>query len=211
MTTIYLIRHSKKMKLNGIIENNDSFQTRNEKIILSVEGEELARRFADINELSNIDEIWSSNYVRAILTAKYIASRNNLDINISDCFDERHHGNRDEIDDKELFWIEQFQNLDLQTSNGESGHDVQKRFDKKIKEILNNSHDKKIAIVCHNAAILFYILKFCKLESARVNKKLTITYNDKLLIDADIMRSPSMFKLIFDKDKLIDIEYITMR
>ena len=34
--------------------------------------------------MKNIDVIWSSNYVRAIATAKYIARENNIEINIDE-------------------------------------------------------------------------------------------------------------------------------
>lgn len=41
MTEIYLLRHSENLKTNNI-ENNDSLQLKNEKMILSVNGEKLA-------------------------------------------------------------------------------------------------------------------------------------------------------------------------
>ena len=78
----------------------------------------------------------------------------------------------------------------------------------KIKEILNRNDNKKVAIVCHNACILFYLLKFCKLVKAEVNKKLTIKFNDKILIKDNIMKSPSIMKLEFEGDKLLNISYI---
>ena len=92
MTTIYLIRHSVKEKNYGIFDNNDSEQIQNEKVVLSVEGEEKARLLAQNAELQDVDEVWASNYVRAIQTAKYIAANNHKEINVSDAFDERHYG-----------------------------------------------------------------------------------------------------------------------
>lgn len=73
---------------------------------------------------------------------------------------------------------------------------------------MNNNKNKKIAIVCHNACILFYLLKYCKLEKAEVNKKLTIKFKDKVLLENNIMKSPSMMKLEFENNKLLDISYI---
>lgn len=43
MTTVYLIRHSKPLKVNNDF-NKDSLQLRNEKEVLSVEGEEIAQK-----------------------------------------------------------------------------------------------------------------------------------------------------------------------
>lgn len=73
---------------------------------------------------------------------------------------------------------------------------------------MNNNKNKKIAIVCHNTCILFYLLKYCKLEKAEVNKKLTIKFKNKVLLENNIMKSPSMMKLEFENNKLLDISYI---
>ena len=43
----------------------------------------------DIEELKNIDSLFCSNYVRAISTAKYICSRNNIKLNIDERLNER--------------------------------------------------------------------------------------------------------------------------
>lgn len=51
-----------------------------------------ANILSEIDELSNIDKVISSNYVRAISTAKYIANKNNKDIDIIDDFGERKFG-----------------------------------------------------------------------------------------------------------------------
>ena len=209
MKEVYLIRHSQKFNSYGIIENSDLKQISEEKRILSVVGEDLAKKFSNLEELSDIDEIWSSNYVRAIDTAKYIADKNNLKINISCCFDERHYGTFNEKIDKEVFWINQFKYSSLKNHDGESQIDVRNRFDNKLNELLA-SDNKRIAIVCHNAAILFYLLKYCTLKDAKIPKKITLTYNKKILINNGIMESPSMFKLVFSGFELVDIDYIKL-
>ena len=62
----------------------------------------------------------------------------------------------------------------LKNINGESQKDVQNRMHTKIKEIFVKNDNKKVAIVCHNACILFYLLKFCKLEKAELNKNVQL-------------------------------------
>ena len=42
MTTIYLIRHSKTLKVNNTL-NNDNLQIQNEKYCFSIEGEQIAK------------------------------------------------------------------------------------------------------------------------------------------------------------------------
>ena len=70
MTEIYFLRHSEILKANNI-ENNDSLQLKNEKIILSINGEKLAYEKSQEAEMQNFDVVFSSNYVRTIATAKY--------------------------------------------------------------------------------------------------------------------------------------------
>lgn len=214
MTTVYLIRHSIKEKNYNIVNSNDSEQTIDEKEILSIEGEEKAKLLSNNIELQNIDELWASNYVRTWQTAKYISKKNNLKINISSSFDERHYGSFDNNIDKETFekfWIEQFKNLSLKNADGESGIDVCNRIDKKINEIISNSKDKKIAIVGHNASIIFYLLKYCKLVNAEPIKKLTVSFKNNILIKDGIMKAPSFFKLVFDdNNNLVDLSYHTI-
>ena len=52
--------------------NNESLQLQNEKMPLSIEGEELASNISKEEELQSIDVVTSSNYVRAMSNAKYI-------------------------------------------------------------------------------------------------------------------------------------------
>lgn len=89
LTQVYLVRHSEQLKIENKIVRNEESQISNEKIILSVEGESKAQEISKLKELSNIDILWSSNYVRAISTAKYIANQNHIEINIDENFNER--------------------------------------------------------------------------------------------------------------------------
>ena len=207
MTTLYLIRHSIKEKNYGIFNNNDSKQLKDEKRILSCDGEEQALILSKNPELQNIDEVWASNYVRAAQTAKYICNNNNKEINISEAFDERHYGTFEKGVDKEDFWINQFKDENLKNKDGESRQEVVERMNIKINEIIKINKDKRVAIVCHNACILFYILQYCRLEKAEERKKITISFKDKILIKEGIMKAPSVMKLEFDNDKFIDINY----
>ena len=77
MTTVYLVRHSIPFKVHrGIEEIDESILFSNMKAPLSVEGEELARKVSFNDEFSDIVEVWSSDYVRAMSTAKYFAFNN---------------------------------------------------------------------------------------------------------------------------------------
>ena len=72
-----------KEKVSEITEKQEEFN----KVIAETPGK--AEEIIKLQELSNIDVLWSSNYVRAISTAKYIAYQNNIELNIDENFDER--------------------------------------------------------------------------------------------------------------------------
>ena len=192
-TYIYLIRHSQQLKIQN---NEEDSQIANEKIILSVEGENRARKLAEIEELQGIDVLWSSNYTRAIATAKYIAYKNNIEINISKSFGERKLGDLEEL--KRLgetknnkYTVEQMLDENLKIKNGESRKEVTKRMEENLNEILEANIGKKIAIVSHGAAIKFLLMNWCKLNS---NNELM--YNDqKLELD-----SPGVIKLTYGEE-----------
>ena len=92
MTTIYLMRHSMALKNINNDYNDESLQLQNEKMPLSIEGEELASNISKESELQNIDVVISSNYVRAMATAKYILNINKLNLIVNSAFGERRFG-----------------------------------------------------------------------------------------------------------------------
>ena len=92
-TEIYLIRHAKPFKYNIIYDNvKELMQITNEKQVLSVEGEKQAYNLAKYHELRKLDLVVSSNYVRAISTAKYLVEENKCDFIINAKLNERKMG-----------------------------------------------------------------------------------------------------------------------
>ena len=154
-TIIYLVRHAETVDENGIRNTNEDSQMINEKEILSVEGEEQAKKLSENKELKNLDIIWSSSYTRAKATAKYIANANNLPINLDDNLSERKLGNLKELGefmkDKKTRDPSQEQLLDrnFRTSDGESAEETKKRMTEFFDRILKEYEGKKIAVVSH--------------------------------------------------------------
>ena len=193
-----------QLRENGINNSFDDSQMINEKTILSVEGEEKAKTLSELDELQNIDIIYSSGYVRAKGTAKYIASKNNLDINIDNRLNERKLGNLEEL--KKLgnkynhtFTEEQLLDSNLKNIDGENMIEVNKRMSSFMDEIINNYKDKRIVIVSHGASMRFYLMNYCIL-----NKDIKLEYNGNILD----FSSPCIIKLTFDNNKLRNIENI---
>ena len=154
-TIIYLVRHAETVDENGIRNTNEDSQMINEKEILSVYGEEQSKRLSEHDELKNIDTIWSSSYTRAKATAKYIATSNNLPINLDSNLNERKLGNLKELGefmrDKKTRDPSQEQLLDtkFRTSDGESAEETMRRMNIFFDRILKEYEGKKIAVVSH--------------------------------------------------------------
>ena len=199
MTTIYLIRHS--------IPSNDKEKYSNEELPLSLLGEEKARLLSNIDELKDIDVLYSSSYKRALDTAKYISNKNNIDINITDRLNERKLGDSKKY--PKSFWLTQLVDEDAKAPDGESRKEVSKRLLSLIDEILVKYKNKRIVLVMHASAITFLLMNFCTLVSANLETKSRhLIYKDKDVIN-DTIRCPEVFKLLFDEDNnLIDIKLI---
>lgn len=163
MKTIYFIRHSKPLNVNNDF-NNESMQEINEKRILSIEGEQIAFNWFNNDEFDDIGEVYSSNYVRAIGTAKYLAKKNNTKIVIVPEFGERKIGieswNEYPID----FEIHQFNDNDYKLENGESLNEVRERELNVLNYILNNSKSNRIAIVFHSTAMMILLKTWCEVS-----------------------------------------------
>lgn len=207
MTTIYLIRHSKPMKVNNTF-NKDNLQLQNEKSSLSIEGEQIAKDKLNKKEFDGIDIIFSSNYVRTIQTAKYLSEKNNAEINVISDLGERKFGidSWDELPDN--FERKQFLDENYKLNNGENQKEVKDRMYSVIMKILNIYPNKRIAIVSHGTAISYLLKKWC--DTNIVDDKLRYIFKNEIIFDS-CFNYCETFKLVFDaENKLIDIKNITL-
>ena len=193
MKTIYVMRHSEPLKPINL-NNKDSLQIQNEKWGLTINGEKLAERKSQLNELANFDMVISSNYVRAISTAKYFTKDK---LFIDDNFGERKFGinNWDEL--PKDFGKKQFDDFNYKLPNGESINEVIEREYNSLINILNSYYDKKILIVGHATALASLLSKWCEID-----------YTDGYKFDGKWSYCET-FKLEFDDNNdLISIETI---
>ena len=205
MTTIYLIRHSKTFKVNNEL-NSDNLQVQNEKYSLSIEGELLAQNKMSNPIFNNIDILYSSNYVRTIQTAKYLAEKHNLEIHVISDLGERKFGISSWDEKPENFERKQFLDENYKIGDGESRLEVRNRMFSAITKILNDNKGKNIAIVSHGTAISYLLKKWCDIEL--IDDKLRYCFNDKELLHGHIDNCMT-FKLEFDdNNEIINIENV---
>ena len=205
MTTIYLIRHSKPLKVNNEYTKDD-LQTQNEKKILFFDGEKIAQARFESCIFDDVDCVYSSNYIRAISTAKYVAEKNNLEINIVDELGERKFGISSWSELPENFERKQFLDENYKIGNGENQKQVSERMYSAITKILDANKNKKVVIISHATAISYLLKKWCNIEI--VDNKLRYLFNGKILLDG-YFNYCETFKLVFDdNNNLINIDNI---
>lgn len=189
------------------INNSDDLQIENEKNPLSVYGEEKARKLSLKDEMKNIDLVISSNYVRAISTAKYIAYQNNLDINIIEGFGERKFGINSWDEKPKDFDKKQIEDENFKMPNGESRKETADRMYNALMGVLNEYSGKRIAIVSHATAITYLFMKVFNHQKGTMN----IDFNGRTIIDENfVWNAPEVFKLTFEDDNLVDIENVKL-
>ena len=170
---------------------------------LSDNGKLKAQKLSSLLELKNMDNIYSSNYKRAIETAEIIADINNISINIDSRLGERKYGINIPNNFEEL----QFRDWDYKVEEGESLNDVSLRIQDALFEMLDTNKDKRIMIVSHATAISAMLSKWCSVRLNSVTKLVEIYFNNELVFDGN-WKAPELFKLEFNDKELISIKNI---
>lgn len=207
MTIVYLMRHSKGNMERIFVDKEEYFQVTNEKYVLSVEGERLAYKYSKLKELHYLSSVISSNYVRCMATAKYMAEENKLPLIIDKRFDERKFGIKKRDDLPSDFFLKQLRNPDYKLNDGESFNEVKTRMLKGLVDVLKNNQGKKSLIVTHGSSIAFLLSKWCDIE---YDKNYIIKYKGEKIIEG--FNSPELLELKFnDKNKLINLRRIELK
>ena len=207
MTKIYLLRHSVADKNIDFRNLKESFENVNKKYVLSVEGEKEAYKYSKISELCNLNMVVSSNYIRSISTAKYMADKNKVKVIVDANFDERKFG----VDDPDKipadFFKKQFINHEYKLKYGESFDEVKTRALKGLAKVLKHNIGKCALIVTHSSTITFLLSKWCEVD---YNSKYVIRYKDKTIING--FTTPDLIELTFnDKNKLESIRRVVVK
>lgn len=177
----------------------------NRNMILSPEGEKRAEGLCNIEELDNVDRIFTSNSVRAIATAKYLAEKNNIKIELDKRIDERIFGVETLNDLPKDFNKLSFDNKDFKMNNGESLNEVDSRFINFINDLLEQDSNKNVLVI-HGLILLSYLETIC--DFSFDGNIFDIKYKNKVIINGN-PKSPSVYKITYNDNKeVIDVELI---
>ncbi|MDE5888885.1 MAG: histidine phosphatase family protein [Bacilli bacterium] len=206
-TVVYLIRHSEVTPKSNIknISMNDDKQVVNEKAFLSVSGEKKAEAMSKMEELQKIDAVYSSNYARALQTAKYIAQENNTIINIDDRLNERKIGDMTGVDGKDFHRM-QVKDFDYKLPGGESLNETKRRITDAMKNILMFETGNRVAVVGHSTAFTCLLSAWCE-TGRNYDDEIILSYDEETIVDGH-WSAPQVFKVTFDGMNVTDIKYI---
>lgn len=203
-TEIYLVRHAHKS--NNILYSFPlDMQYADEKRPLSVRGQMEAKQLSLLHCFDDTDMIYSSDYVRAMSTALYLAEKLDCKIHIYPGFGERIKRKDRSIYMPDDFRMQQMRDENYKIYGGESRKEVFARFYKGILMILEKNPNKKIVIFSHKTAITMLLMNWC---SYVVENDVHLSYNGTPIFDGKWDGSPEIFRLIFDGIELISISKI---
>lgn len=207
MKTIYLIKHSGPFVDIKNYEDYENilWEDYNKNMILSVEGEKRAEKLCEIEELNNIERIFASDSVRAIASAKYLAEKNNIKIELDERINERIFGIERLSELPNDFNKLSFDDKNFKMENGESFNDVDKRFIDFINDLLNQNNESYVLFI-HGLILLSYLETICDFAFDGMN--FNIKYNDKVILDGN-PKSPSVYRVTYDDHReVIDVDII---
>lgn len=201
MTTLYLV--SNNCVLNNLnYKLEESLELKRVKRPLSIDGENKAKELANIEELQELNVIYSSGYASAIATAKYIAENLELNININNKLNERKIGL---LENKTLRFFKEHQehDFDYRLNGGESINGVKNRITTVINNILKENKNNNLLIVTHNTTIMSYLLNFCE-KGFNLDDRLILNFQNEVIMDGTTS-GMEIFKLEFEDDELLAI------
>lgn len=202
MTTIYLINNSYTMN-NLAFPDRESLELKREKRILSIEGEEASKKLASNKDLQSVQEIFASPFVMSIGTAKYLAQKLELDMQIKVEIGERVLG---KLGDKKIRMISEIQenDFDYKLSGGESLNEVKNRMVRFVDKLLMQYPDKTMALFTHNVAITCLLSNWCS-KGFNLDNRLILNYQDEAVIDG-AWDGINIIELVFDGKELVSIK-----
>ncbi len=191
---------------NNLVLNDLSYETEapvDDKRVnrpLSIEGEKMALYLAKKMDAS---EIYSSAFASALGTAKYLAQKLNLVINIDACLNDLKIGAMGRHNIKMLRFM-QDKNFDYKFAGGESLNEANRRITIVFNKLLKKEND--IVIFTHKRAMMALLLNYCE-KGYNLDDRLILSYQDEVVLD-DSENDVDLIKITLDNGKITNIKTI---
>lgn len=204
MKTLYFISNNLISPASVIYPKSTTFHETREKMMLSLDGENLAESLCSIKDLASIEAVYSSNYFCAMDTSKYLAETNKIEIFVDERLGERLVG---DLGGNEIRFLKGMQEHDFsyKLPNGESIQEVTLRMKNCVKDILKNDYEE-VAVVTHPIALLSLFTLWCN-KGFSLEDRLILDYHEDILFDGSF-HEIDLIKVVFDENRVISIERI---
>lgn len=183
---------------------NVNWEEYNTNMVLSVQGEERAKKLCSIDELQNIEELYASSSPRAISTAKYLSEYRNIPIKLDKRINERNFGVNYISELPDDFNYQMFNDKDKRFGKGETLNELDSRMNSFIMELLD-SNKNNVAIVIHGIILLSYLGSIA--NETYDGKVFNISFKDKEILNGN-PSAPDIYKIVFNDKEIIDIDRI---
>ena len=196
---------------NNLYENRIGYQTKDnidKKRMtrpLSVEGEKEAKNIAILDDLADVNVIYSSIYASSIASAKYLADRLDKKIIVDEYLHDFEIG---DLKNYSLKMVKFMQNhdFDIRLNNGESLNDISKRITNVINKIVHLNLAHKVAVFTHQRLILGFLIGHGKC-GYNLEDELIIEYNDEVIYSGE-EKEVDIIKITYEDDEITKIEVI---
>lgn len=192
---------------NLVYDNRHDIETKKMTRPLSTSGESLARNIALMEDLQDIQSIYSSMFASSIASSKYLAERYDKKIIVSGDFNDCKVGS---LGSKSLKMVKFMQNhdFDIKLNGGESLNEVGSRMENAIKLILQDN-DGKVALFTHKRAMLGYLIKHAS-TGYNLDDDLIVTFNDEVIYN-DNDKEVDIIKITYSRSlNILDIKLIDL-
>lgn len=204
MKSLYFISNNLISPASVVYPKSMTFYETREKMMLSLEGENLAKSLCSIKDLASIEAVYSSNYFCAMDTSKYLSEANKIEIFLDERLGERAVG---DLGCNEIRFLKGMQEHDFsyKLPNGESIQEVTLRMKNCIKDILKSDYEE-VAVVTHPIALLSLFTLWCN-KGFSLEDRLILDYHEDILFDGSF-HELDLIKVVFDENRVISIERI---
>lgn len=204
MTTIFLITNNYLFKNEMIYFQEKSKKEKKEKIPLSFKGEKKASELLKIDELKQVKTIYTSSYLSAIGTAKYLSEEKKLPIYIDERLNDQIIGMLENLSVMDLKKIQE-QDENYKLRNGESINMVKSRIKATLKDILFQNYDSLVAIFTHDTTLNCLLSLWCE-KGYSLENQLIFHYKDEVIVDG-AYHPFRIYKLEFNGEHLKSIKW----
>ena len=202
MITIYLVSNNITNKNYINDKNNDNIEYKIKNSSLNYEGINNAIKLA--NYFKKINYIYSSEYNTAIETSNYLSYKLNKKVRIDNRLNLKTIGITKLSQLPNYYHEQSYLDSNYKLDNGESQNDVRNRMYSIINELINKYNNKNILLVTHYINIIYLLRIWCNIKY-----KEDILYNNKVITNSTT-NDPNIFKLTFNNNKIISIEYLLL-